>query len=477
MRFDSSPAPVSRRALFRDAGCGFGLLALGDLLGRENLLAASPSPPLAPRISHQPAKAKSVIFLFMYGGPSHVDLFDHKPALSKYAGRKVDEIVDTKGARATGTVFPSPFEFRRHGQSGQWVSDRYPHLARVIDHVAMIKSAYTDSISHAPALFQMNTGQVRTGFPSVGSWITYGLGSANDNLPGFVVMYDHTGGPIGGAPNWGSGFPAGSVPRGLRFARAARPFSTSIALRRSPPRSQRELLDYAAALKRATSAAEPRGKRTSKLASTRSSSLTGCRWLRPKRSTCPTRPSRRVASTASSPVSRASTSGRSASWLAASSSEVFDSFRLYSGGAHGDDNWDAHGSIVNNHGKHCAATDRPMAGLITDLAQRGLLDDTLVVWGGEFGRTPQGQGKGGRDHHPFGMTVWMAGGGIRGGTSYGETDEIGYHSAIDRASVHDIHATMLHLLGIDDKRLTYHFSGRDFRLTDVAGDVIHEIIS
>ncbi len=477
----SASRAMTRRDLLSNAGCGFGSLALAGLMADQQLLANTVSSksesdsPLSPRQPHFSARAKRVIFLFMYGGPSHVDLFDHKPALKKYEGKNVSEVVDKKGARSVGGLFPSPYKFTRHGQSGHWVSDRYPHLSGMIDRTAMLRGVYGHSISHAPALFELNTGMIRTGFPSVGSWVTYGLGSDNRDLPGFVVLYDYRGGPIGGAPNWGSGFLPGAFQgtpvrsKGIPILNLKRPDSLAHS-------QQRELLDYASKLNRQHMTGYP----SDNALEARIQSFELAYRMQ-------------SAAPEALDISQEKESTRSLYGIESGNpGEYFGSqclmarrlvergvrfVQLYSGGGHGDNNWDAHGSIVGNHDKHCAATDQPIAGLLQDLEQRGLLDETLVVWGGEFGRTPQKQGGNGRDHHPFGFTMWMAGGGIKGGTSYGETDEIGYHAAVDRTSVHDIHATILHLMGIDHKELTYHFSGRDFRLTDVAGKVIDKVIA
>ena len=478
---NSSTRLMTRRDLLGSAGCGFGSLALAGLMADQQLLAApvssagGPDSPLSPRQPHFSSRAKRVIFLFMYGGPSHVDLFDYKPALAKYAGKNVSDVVNNKGARSSGGLFPSPYKFSRHGQSGHWVSDRYPHLSRMIDRTAMLRGVYGHSISHAPALFELNTGMIRTGFPSVGSWITYGLGSDNRDLPGFVVLYDYRGGPIGGAPNWGSGFLPGAFQgtpvrsKGTPILNLNRPTSLD-----SP--QQREMLDYAGKLNRqhmagypADNALEARIQSFELAYRMQSAAPEALDISQEKEST-----KKLYGIEGGNPGEYFGSQCLMARRLVERGVRFV---QLYSGGGHGDNNWDAHGNIVGNHDKHCAATDQPIAGLLQDLEQRGLLDETLVIWGGEFGRTPQKQGGNGRDHHPFGFTMWMAGGGIKGGSNHGETDEIGYHASVDRTSVHDIHATILHLMGINHKQLTYHFSGRDFRLTDVAGEVIKPILA
>ena len=472
---------MTRRDILARAGCGFGSLALAGLMSEQDLLASPVATagesqlPLSSRSPQFPCRAKSVIFLFMYGGPSHVDLFDYKPDLAKHAGKKVGEVVDTKGARSSGGLFPSPYKFTRHGQSGHWASDRYPHLSRVIDHTARLRGVYGHSISHAPALFELNTGMIRTGFPSLGSWVTYGLGTDNQDLPGFVVMYDYRGGPIGGAPNWGSGFLPGAF-QGTPVRSKGTPILNLNKPEKLGDLQQRQLLDYAGTLNRRHGANHPADNA-----------------LEARIEAFELAYRMQAAAPEALDISRENDATRKLYGIEPGNpGEYFGSqclmarrlvergvrfVQLYSGGGHGDNNWDAHGNITGNHNKHCAATDQPMAGLLRDLEQRGLLDDTLVVWGGEFGRTPHKQGGSGRDHHPFGFTMWMAGGGIKGGTNYGETDEIGYHAAVDRTSVHDVHATILHLMGIDHEQLTYHFSGRDFRLTDVAGKVINKIIA
>ena len=478
---NSSARLMTRRDLLGSAGCGFGSLALAGLMADQQLLAApvssagGPDSPLSPRQPHFSPRAKRVIFLFMYGGPSHVDLFDYKPALAKYAGKNVSDVVNNKGARSSGGLFPSPYKFSRHGQSGHWVSDRYPHLSRMIDRTAMLRGVYGHSISHAPALFELNTGMIRTGFPSVGSWVTYGLGSDNRDLPGFVVLYDYRGGPIGGAPNWGSGFLPGAFQgtpvrsKGTPILNLNRPTSLG-----SP--QQREMLDYAGKLNRqhmagypADNALEARIQSFELAYRMQSAAPEALDISQEKEST-----KKLYGIEGGNPGEYFGSQCLMARRLVERGVRFV---QLYSGGGHGDNNWDAHGNIVGNHDKHCAATDQPIAGLLQDLEQRGLLDETLVIWGGEFGRTPQKQGGNGRDHHPFGFTMWMAGGGIKGGANHGETDEIGYHASVDRTSVHDIHATILHLMGINHKQLTYHFSGRDFRLTDVAGKVLDKIIA
>ncbi|MGB1759553.1 MAG: DUF1501 domain-containing protein [Verrucomicrobiales bacterium] len=467
-------ANLSRRDLLKKSGCGFGSLAFSALMAQEGLLGEEKTSPFMASRPHFASRAKSVIFLFMYGGPSHVDLFDYKPALEKYSGKSVNDVVKTKGARSSGGLFPSPYKFQRHGESGHWVSDRYPHLSKVIDNTAMLRGVYGHSISHAPALFEVNTGMIRTGFPSLGSWVNYGLGTENQDLPGFVVMYDYRGGPIGGAPNWGAGFLPGAY-QGTPVRSKGTPILNLNKPQEVKDKSQRELLDFANRMNQIHSKDRPAEEsleariQSFELAYRMQSAAPGALDL--DKETEHTKKLYGIEK--GNPGEYFGTQCLMARRLVERGVRFV---QLYSGGGHGDNNWDAHGSITGNHDKHCAATDQPIAGLIKDLEQRGMLDETLIVWGGEFGRTPHKQGGSGRDHHPFGFTMWMAGGGIKGGASYGETDEIGYHASINRTSIHDVHATILHLMGIDHERLTYHFSGRDFRLTDVAGNVLHDII-
>jgi len=475
------PSTLNRRDFLQRAGAGFGMLGLQALLGREGLLAsdAVSANPLSPRLPHFPGKAKSVIFLFMYGGPSQVDTFDYKPALEKHHGQKIDKVsfgtskIDRiyKG----GSLMKSPFGFDRHGESGLWVCDQYPHIASVIDDIAVIKSVYAESNNHAPALFQLNTGMTRVGFPSVGSWVTYGIGTENQDMPGFVVMYDYRGGPIGGPQNWGSGF----LPSTYQATPVRSKGTPILNLSRSGDVSaaqQREQLDLMKELNQQHSKSHPAEAdlldriETFELAYRMQSAapelIDISKETEKTKQVYGIEPNKRTAYFGTQCLMARRLVERGVRFV-----------QLYSGGGHGDNNWDAHGNIIKNHKMHCYDTDKPIAGLITDLKNRGLLDETLIVWGGEFGRTPQKQGGGGRDHHPEGFCMFMAGGGIKGGVSYGETDEVGYHAAVDRTSVNDIHATILHMLGIDHKQLTFAHRGRRFRLTDVSGEPIRKIMA
>ncbi len=470
----------NRRDFLKKAGAGFGSLALAELLSSEGLLAAeapasaadakgrSPAPvvdPLAPRRPHFTPKATRIIWLFMEGGPSGVDLFDPKPELTKRHGQKYD--IDVFFGNP-GPLMRSPFSFRQYGQSGAWVCDRYPNVAKHVDEIAFIKSCYTESNNHVPALYQMNTGIPRPGFPSAGSWITYGLGSESRNLPGYVVL-GNSQGVKGGSLIWSSGFlPTGY--QGTLFRSQGTPVLNLTRPDRVTREDQRAQLDLLKQLN-GEHLAQHEGE-ADLLTRIQSFELAFRMQLE---------------ATGLVDFSDESEATRTLYGLDRDVSRNFGTKclmarRLIERGVrfiqvYSDGEWDAHGNLTANHTGHCAATDQPIHGLLTDLRQRGLLEDTLVIWGGEFGRMPVSQGGDGRDHNPHGFLTWMAGAGIRGGTSYGETDEIGYKAAVDRVSVHDLHATMLHLLGIDHQRLTYFHNGRRYRLTDVAGNVLTKILA
>jgi len=453
------------------------MLGLAGLLQSQGLLDAAASPvsaqPFAPRIAHFPAKAKSCIFLFMYGGPSGFDLFDYKPDLDKHDGKKLDWKGEIKSFSPNpGPLMRSPYKFKQYGQSGAWVSEKFPAVAECVDDIAFIKSCYADSNNHAPALFQMNTGSIRVGFPSMGAWLTYGLGTENQNLPGYVVMYDPRGGPIGGPQNWGSGF--------LPSAFQATPFRSSGApiLNLSParglsPEQQRGQLDLLAAINQEHAQEHP--GEADLIGRIESFELAYRMQMEAPESV---------------DLAKESEATRSLYGLDRDETRYFGTqlliarrlvergvrfIQVYSGGGHQQESWDAHNGLTENHDMHCAETDVPIAGLLKDLKQRGLLDETLVVWGGEFGRLPMSQNGLGRDHNPDGFLMWMAGGGVQGGVSYGETDEVGYKAAVDPVSVHDLHATILDRMGIEHTQLTYEHNGRRFRLTDVSGNPIKRI--
>ena len=441
----------TRRELLCRAGSGLGLLALSRLLeGQEHF---------APR-------AKSVIWLFMEGGPSGFDLFDPKPALQDGHGKKVAGVETFFGN--PGPLLKSPYGFRQYGRSGAWVCEKYPAIAECVDDIAFIKSCHAESNNHGPAMYEMNTGMVRVGFPSVGSWVTYGLGSENRNLPGFIVL-GNSRGSKGGPANWGAGFLPSSY-QGTPFRSGAAPILNLNRPADVTAERQRRQLDLAAELNGAHLA--ERGGDSDLEARIRSFEL-----------------AYRMQSEAKELVdlSKESDETRRLYGLDVGVSRPFGekcllARRLVERGvrfvqAYVNDEWDAHDNIKSNHDARCAETDLPIAGLLRDLKRRGLLDTTLVVWGGEFGRMPVSEKSQGRDHNPHGFLVWMAGGGVKGGVSYGETDEIGWKAAVDPVSVQDLHATILHLMGVDHKRLTHLHNGRRFRLTDVSGNVLRKVLA
>ena len=444
---------------------------------------SSPRVPRPPRLRHSrracafAPRAKSCIFLFNYGGPSQVDLFDPKPELNKRHGQPIPNLDNDPlfKSRNPGLLLGTPSKFQRHGQSGLEISNFFPHLATCADDLAIIRSCYADSFAHGSGLLQMNTGFVRQGYPCLGSWVTYGLGSVNEDLPAFVVFLDHRGGPIGGAPNWSSGFMPAAF-QGTQFRTTGDPL-----IDLKPPggvtaAQQREQLDLMRQLERlGPVAGAADGQLAARLATYELAF--------------------RMQSSAPSAVDieQETAATQSAYGIDDPKTEKFGRrclmarrlvergvrfVQVYSGGGHLDENWDAHGDVQANHTLHCGETDQPIAALLTDLKRRGLLDETLVVWGGEFGRTPTSQGdRGGRDHSPRGFSMWMAGGGVRGGVAYGTTDDFGFAAAENKVHVHDVHATILHLMGLDHERLTYFHNSREMRLTDVEGQVVQGILA
>ena len=479
------PCGRTRREFVWEMGAGFAGLALTSLLAPDGFFArhsrgAEPSKanPLAPKPPHFAGKAKSVIFLLMNGGPSQVDTFDYKPTLEKYAGKSLPEGKKfiNSGGRKVGYLTPSFRKFRPGGKSGLPVSDYFPNVRDHADKLAVIRSCHTDSHAHGSALVAMNTGKTFIGRPSLGSWAVYGLGTENQDLPGYVVLLDKRGGPISGQPNWSSGFMSAAY-SGTLF----RPTGDPILDLRGPAHldrnAQREQLDLLAKLNQEYLDARPGGR---ELAARVSSYELAFRM----QAATPDA----VNLAGESPrvleeygVGRAPTDefGRNCLIARRLVERGVRFVQLYSGGGHLEETWDAHAGIESNHGRHAAEVDKPIAALLGDLERRGLLDETLVLWGGEFGRMPfsEGRGEPGRNHDPYGFTMWMAGGGVKGGFAYGETDELGFEAVKDKVHLHDLHATVLHLLGLDHEHLTYFHQGRDERLTDVYGRVVKELIA
>jgi hypothetical protein len=454
---------TSRREFLERAGLGCGMLALADLLKTPTRAEEKPAAALKQKPHYLP-KAKSVIWLFMEGGPSGVDIFDPKPELTKRAGQKMQ--IDVFNGNP-GPLMKSPFSFRQYGQSGAWVCDKYQNVAKHVDDFAFIKSVYTESSNHVPSLYQMNTGIPRPGFPSAGSWINYGLGSENRNLPGFVVLGNNQG-VKGGPLNWSSGF-LPSAYQGTLFRSEGNPILNLQRPRGVLQQDQRAQLDFMQQLNRQHlrehAGEEDLGARIQSFELAYRMQMEATNLVDFSTETSASR----------------QMYGLDNPQTTAFGTKCLMARRLVERGVrfvqvYSDGEWDAHSRLTANHTQHCGATDVPIDGLLTDLKARGLLDSTLVIWGGEFGRMPVSQEGDGRDHNPHGFLMWMAGAGIRGGTSFGETDEVGFKAAVDRVSVHDIHATMLHLLGVDHKRLTYFHNGRRYRLTDVAGEVLEKIL-
>ncbi len=460
-------AVVSRRDLLAHTGCGFGLLTLADMLATNaSLRAASANSERGP---HHPPTAKRVIFLYMPGGPSHVDLFDPKPRLAAQNGQPLPFEKPKLERTKTGNLLASPWKFSKHGQSGIEVSQLLPHTAAHVDDLCIIRSMVADNINHTGAALQMCTGEQAFSRPSIGSWLTYGLGTENQNLPGFVVVSPAA--VFQGAQLWASSFlPStfqGTLVRDLKNP-IANLGDTTLSLAR-----QRKKLD---ALARLNELHQRDRASDSQLEARIESFELAFRMQRE--------------APEAFDISRESAAVHKLYGTDKPETELFGkqcllARRLVERGvrfvqlfdAPQNNAWDHHGGLREKLPQRCLAVDQPIAALLTDLKSRGLLDDTLVWWGGEFGRTPTAENNDGREHHPFGFTMWMAGGGIRGGMVHGATDEYGWHSVQDKVHVHDLHATILYLMGFDHQRLTYRHAGRDYRLTDVYGQIVKEALS
>ncbi|NOY41780.1 MAG: DUF1501 domain-containing protein [Planctomycetes bacterium] len=466
-------------------GAGFAGLALGSLLAGDGFFASRANAaeggianPLASKPPQLAKGAKACIFLMMNGAPSQVDTFDYKPELEKYAGKTLPEnkTYINSGGRKVGYLTPAWRPFRPGGESGLLVSDYFPEVRNHVDKLCVINSCHTDSHAHGSALIAMNTGKTFIGRPSLGSWCTYGLGTENQSLPGYVVMLDKRGGPISGEPNWSSGFMPSTF-AGTLF----RPVGDPILDLRGPahitPAAQRAQLDLLAQLNDQHKAERPGGH---ELAARIESYELAYRM----QSEAPEAVD--ISQEASETLSQYGVGkqptdefGRNCLVARRLVERGVRFIQLYSGGGHLEETWDAHGNIEKNHGQHGSEVDQPIAALLNDLEQRGMLDETLVVWGGEFGRMPFSEGKDapGRNHNPYGFTMWLAGGGVRGGMQYGSTDEVGFEAVENKVHLHDIHATILHLMGLDHEQLTYFHQGRKESLTDVGGRVIHDVIA
>jgi hypothetical protein len=478
------PCGNTRREFVWEMGAGFAGLALSSLLGNDGFYAKHAigadkrraGQALAPQPAHFPAKAKSCIFLLMNGAPSQVDTFDYKPELEKHAGQALPEGKKyiNSGNRKVGFLTPNFRPFKPGGESGLLISDFFPNVRKHADKLAVIKSCHADSHAHGSALVAMNTGSTFIGRPSVGSWSVYGLGTENQDLPGYVVMMDKRGGPISGQPNYSSGFMP-STYQGTLFRPTGNPILDLQGPAHLDRAAQRKQLDLLAQLNQKHLDDRPGGADLA--ARIQSYELAFRMQSAAPEAVNLQKESQQTLDAYGVGNKQTDEFGRNCVIARRLVERGVRFVQLYSGGGHLADTWDAHQSIEKNHGQHAGEVDQPIAALLTDLEQRGLLDSTLVVWGGEFGRMPFSEGKNapGRNHNPYGFCMWMAGGGVKGGISYGETDEFGFEATVNRAHVHDIHATMLHLMGLDHERLTYFHQGREESLTDVHGRVISDI--
>jgi hypothetical protein len=476
----------TRREFLWEIGGGFGSVALAGLLGsdgfltRQSIAADGVTPfvnPLAPKRPALAAKAKSVIFLFMYGGPSHVDTFDYKPKLYPLDGKTIAVKTFGRGGKKNeGRIVGPKWTFRQHGECGKWVSSLFPRLATCVDDIAFLHSMYAESPIHGSAMLMMNSGRLLSGNPCLGSWVTYGLGSENENLPGFVVMLDRKGGPISGAKNWSSGYMPATY-QATVFRADGVPIH-DLDLPSGTDRATRRLvLDH---LRRKNEAHLTARADNSELAARIASYELAFKMQQSAPEAVDlARESPETLALYGIDQPRTADFGRKCLIARRLVERGVRFVQIYSGGAHNDDNWDAHADLVANHSKHAGDTDKPIAGLLCDLKRRGLLDQTLIVWGGEFGRQPTAEfAKGtGRDHNAYGFTMWLAGGGIQGGKSVGQTDEIGSAAVEDRYHVKHLHATILHQLGLDPNQLNYFYAGLHHKLVGVEGaEPIRQII-
>jgi hypothetical protein len=466
---------LKRREFLTRSGSGLAGIALASLLAEDRAIAAPKQlvDPLAPKPPHHEPKAKSVIWLFMEGGPSHIDLFDPKPKLNEMHGQPMPasfgKVITAMGT-AGNTLLGCNRAFKQHGQSGLWVSDWYPHIANHVDDLAVIRSCKADGLNHVGSVCQMNTGDILAGRPSMGAWVTYGLGSVNRSLPSFVILVDDRE-PLGGAKNWSAGFLPATY-QGTQFRQGDNP----ILHLKSPDgvsvERQRGKIDFLREINQRWNAGKSEDTeldariRSYELAFQMQAEAPEAVDL--AQETEATRNLYGLDEAATEPF------GRNCLMARRLVERGVRFVELYCGSGSG---WDAHANIEANHTKWCRASDKPIAGLLTDLKSRGLLDETLVVWGGEFGRTPFNEKGNGRDHNPWGFTMWMAGGGVKGGQTIGSTDEIGLRAVERPAHVHDIHASILHVLGLDHLRLTWMHNGRAERPTIVGGELIHEFWS
>lgn len=484
MNHRAYPCGQTRRDAVWTMGAGFGGTALTGLLDGDGFfqqLHAAEVPvrgPLAPHQGQLAGTAKACIFLMMNGAPSQVDTFDYKPGLVRYAGKQMpaDRRFINSGGRRVGYLTPNWRPFRPGGESGLLISDYFPNVRKHADKLAVINSCHTDSHAHGSALVAMNTGKTFIGRPSLGSWCVYGLGTENQSLPGYVVMLDKRGGPISGQPNWGSGFMPSTF-SGTLFRPVGNPVLNLKGPSHITPDVQREQLNLLAQLNRRHLDKRPGGADLA--ARINAYELAYRMQARAPEAVDLSQETQAVQDMYGIGRQPTDEYGRNCLIARRLVERGVRFIQLYSGGGHLEETWDAHESIEKNHGRHGAEVDQPIAALLSDLEQRGLLDETLVVWGGEFGRMPFSEGRDapGRNHNPYGFSMWFAGGGVRGGQRYGATDEFGFEAVTDKVHLHDIHATILYLMGMDHERLTYFHQGRDESLTDVGGRVVTGIIA
>ena len=469
---------LSRRQMLQRAGAGFGSIALADMLVRESICHAAPSPGGSTAVGsgHFPPRAKRVILLFMHGGPSQVDTFDYKPELIARNDKPLPFAKPRVQFAQTGNLLASPWKFRQYGESGAWVSDLFPNVGRCADDITFIKSLHGSNEAHGGAMLKMHTGSDTFVRPSMGAWISYGLGTENESLPSFVTMSPTMG--HGGVQNFGSAFlppihqatRVGTRGKKIKESGAVIKNLTNESVSNLTQANQLQLLKDLDQLKRPgthTSADAELDARIESFELAFRMQTEAPHVLDISQESKPTCQLYGIDEQPTDNYGRQCLLARRLSEAGVRFIQVNHSY------------WDQHNNLKDKHTELAKEVDKPIAGLLMDLKQRGLLDETLVIWGAEFGRTPtvQGSGKDGRDHNPHGFTYWMAGGGVKGGFSYGETDDFGYYAAHNKVHVHDLHATILHLLGIDHTRLTYHYGGRDFRLTDVEGRVVDAIFS
>ena len=470
----------SRRQLLQNCGAGFGAIALNDLLARtvsagQNSSAASN--PLLSRPGHFPARAKRVIFLFMHGGPSHVDTFDYKPLLAKHDGQPLPFEKPRIQFAQTGNLLKSPWKFRQYGQSGAWVSDLFPNVGRCADDITFIKSIHGSNEAHGGALLKINTGSDTFVRPSMGAWISYGLGTENDSLPSFVTINPTLG--HGGVRNFGSAF-LPPIHQATRIATSRDNGQTRAKIANlTNEQSSRDVQQLQLGLLRDLNRLRADSSLTSRNAgpdSELNARIDSFELAFRMQTEAPelfdlskeTESTRQLYGIDQEPTSNFGTQCLLARRLSESGVRFVQVSHAY---------WDQHSELKEEHTRLSAEVDKPIAGLLQDLKQRGLLEDTILMWGAEFGRTPTAQGNNGRDHNPHAFTYWMAGGGVKAGFSYGESDDFGFYAAENKVHVHDLHATILHLLGLDHEQLTFRYGGRDFRLTDVEGKLVSDIIT